>query len=867
MADQSARGLVLSGAAGVGKTRLAREAMAMASLRGWATEWAVASAAGSRIPFGAFSHLVPAGQVEGHVDYMAAAVRSLVERAGGRRLVVGVDDAHLLDDISASFVHNVVATGGAFVVSTLRTGLPVPEPVVALWKDGLVERIEVQALAEREVADLLAAVLSGPVDSAMLRKLWNASGGNVLYLRELVLGGLDTKVLRVEQGVWCWEGPLAGSRLVELVESRLGTLTAAERSGLEHLAYGEPLGLGVMAAIAGEGVVESLEASGLVAAEVDGRRTSVRLGHPLYGEVLRATTLPLRSRSIQRRLAELVRETGMRRRDDLLPVATWTVEGGGHLSAPLLTTAAGRALGASDPQLGERLARAALDAGGGIQSALKLSNALTLQGRHREGADALNGYDRAAMTDGERVRLTELRTDALFAAGEVSFALEILDDIESAVSGDENLNALVAQRTSLLVFSGQTRAAIDLAEGVLDRLATDERNLIATLGAVANAWAVAGRTQETLAVVDRWTAKAVESDELLVVVGWMFTSASLLGLWFAGRVAEAVATATFVHEASIARPELGLSGVASGLLGRILLVEGRVQDAARWLREGSAALRRGQFYGLQTWCDASLAQATALGGDFDPALADWAATPSDLTQSPLSRFLEPDLELSRAWVTATVGDVATARQLALRAAAIAAERDQQSFEMLALYDALRLGADSEVAARLRLTAGGVDGALAPALVAHADALASGHGGELDDIADVFERMDLLIFAAEASAHAAAAHHGTGRTASARSAAAKARRLRSLCQGARTPTLVGMLEAPQLTSRELEIALMAAQGMTNRAIADRLVVSVRTVDNHLHQAYTKLGIAGRAELPLLIGGPGGSSEGPGAHPPR
>ena len=63
----------------------------------------------------------------------------------------------------------------------------------------------------------------------------------------------------------------------------------------------------------------------------------------------------------------------------------------------------------------------------------------------------------------------------------------------------------------------------------------------------------------------------------------------------------------------------------------------------------------------------------------------------------------------------------------------------------------------------------------------------------------------------------------------------------------------MLQAPRLTPRELEIAKLASQGLTNREIAERLVTSVRTVDNHLYQAYSKLGIRGREDLGRFFAG--------------
>jgi DNA-binding NarL/FixJ family response regulator len=51
----------------------------------------------------------------------------------------------------------------------------------------------------------------------------------------------------------------------------------------------------------------------------------------------------------------------------------------------------------------------------------------------------------------------------------------------------------------------------------------------------------------------------------------------------------------------------------------------------------------------------------------------------------------------------------------------------------------------------------------------------------------------------------------------------------------------------LTPSELRIVRLAAEGRTNREIAHELYVTLKTVEGHLSRAYTKLGIAGRAEL--------------------
>ncbi|TNM41236.1 response regulator transcription factor [Nocardioides albidus] len=56
--------------------------------------------------------------------------------------------------------------------------------------------------------------------------------------------------------------------------------------------------------------------------------------------------------------------------------------------------------------------------------------------------------------------------------------------------------------------------------------------------------------------------------------------------------------------------------------------------------------------------------------------------------------------------------------------------------------------------------------------------------------------------------------------------------------------------PGLSGREREVLALLASGMPSRAIADRLGLAVKTVNNHLSAVFAKLGVSGRTEAALM-----------------
>lgn len=71
------------------------------------------------------------------------------------------------------------------------------------------------------------------------------------------------------------------------------------------------------------------------------------------------------------------------------------------------------------------------------------------------------------------------------------------------------------------------------------------------------------------------------------------------------------------------------------------------------------------------------------------------------------------------------------------------------------------------------------------------------------------------------------------------------------EGVRTPALAALTTPPVLTSREREVALLVARGLSNQVIAEHLVVSARTVEGHVYRARLKLGVTDRRGLGELL----------------
>ncbi|MFF4748674.1 LuxR C-terminal-related transcriptional regulator [Streptomyces sp. NPDC002514] len=859
LADPARAGVLITGPVGVGKTRLARELLAR-SAAGRALVVA-ATESTAELAFGAFAHLLPASlpATGGRPNLLRILADALLAEAGDDRTLF-VDDAHLLDDGSAALLLHLAVRGGTRIVLTARSGAPVPDAVQALLRGDYATRVEVPALDQGDVVRLLERALAGQVETASAYRLWQVSGGNVLWLRQLVEAGLAAGTLAPVARVWRWRGPLGlPTELTDLVSHRMGRLGPDEQRAAELLAFGEPLGAAVLEHLTGPTVVDALDRHGLVLGEEDGRRTLLRLAHPLYGEVLRRGTPPHRRRRRCRELAAAAERTGLRRRGDIARVGAWRLAAGDNTDPRFLLAAAEHAVRTLDFALAARLAEAACAAGGGSPARRVLAAALGHTGDGVQAEEVHRGLPQTGTSEREQVRSVQLRAANMYLSlDRPTDALDLLRRAESTVRDP----AAGSELAGLQAVLQATQADWPACERDLARARPHASPGSATLVRTRYAECVAafthGRTCAALELAESAlaTLAAGDAEEDMPMLGvgllsWLATAQA-----FAGRLDEAEATADAQYRVARESGWVGNQGAWQFFLGRIAARRGRLRSARRHMREAASTLREDTTWGQQALVFGELATIEALLGEVAEArtLLDRA----HLARVESYRVLDvPAFQLARPWILVAQGRGHDAVRQALRTAADARDRRALLWEAELLHIPVRLGRSSTVARRLAELVAVCDAPHIAVYADHAAALAARDADALERACDAFEAGGLHLHAAEAAAQAARLWSGTGRTLAAQRAADRCHRLARRCEGVTTPAVLAC-RSPQLTDRERDVARLAAAGLSSRDVADRLGITVRTVDNHLYRVYRKTGVTSRADLREMLT-PGESGE--------
>jgi DNA-binding NarL/FixJ family response regulator/energy-coupling factor transporter ATP-binding protein EcfA2 len=846
--DAEFHGVVLVGDSGVGKSTLARALAGTLESGGATVRYVLGTQTGSAVPLGAFYRSVTVEAAHEPAAMLAAAQRTL-ERE--ENLVVVVDDAQLLDPLSSTLVHQLGASGGARLIVTIRSGEPVPDAVTALLKERLLLSLRIEAFTREQTDAHARAVLGGVVDTRLISELHERTAGNPLLLCGLLGAGRESGVLVPTDAGWQLRGALRVNRqLHDLLEFHLQSFGPGELEAVVILAAAEVLDWEILRGLCDADVVSRLERRGLIQVVADGANTVVRLCHPLMGEAAMQRAGVVRTRQLTSALARQLQkqmQTQEKRQGSpdvraKIQLAQFMTRGDLTPDLDVIVDAAASAMTMSDIACGEELARFAFERGGRLPAALVLVRALIWQGRGDEIEAVLNDVNPDGADEWLIVQWGCLRAANLFfSCGRVEPARLALADVRARVDSEALLPLVTAMETSFAFFSGDVRTALNLGFAVC---ASDVQRLVRVWATPWTCWALAltGRFGEVPRVAD--AARAAVFDQLgpyrfamglaevvALTAAGNFPAAERVSERFAPTISGWPATDAFLH----------------AMLGLVQLARGALTFACSAFQDSISAMSRGFPSGWLMLVSAWSAQAEGARGNAEAAAA--ALRRSEEAYGPQVAVFLPELELARAWERACAGQPLDAQAHAVRAAQIARQSGMYAVEMRALHTAVRFD-DRSQAERLTELAKTLNTALAEAIAEHARGLADQDGDVLDAAADRFADMGAMALAADAAAQAAREHARTRQRGKETKSSTRAHGLAR--QGPiRTPAVDAAAWPLPITAREREIANLVVAGLSNRQIADRLVISVRTVEGHVYRIFAKLGIDDRDQLIHLV----------------
>lgn len=850
ISEAATSGIIVSGAPGVGKSRVVREALATVASRGCEVRWAVGSASARSLPLGAFAAWVSVPEADNSqlVHLVRDVIVSLTTTppTPDAVVVVAVDDAHLLDDLSAFVLHQIIARNAAKVVLTIRSGEPVPAAVQELWRVTGFERLDLQPLSADETSTLLSATLGGSVDPDVAQRLWKLTRGNALYLRNIVEQELSDLRLTERNGYWRWTGdPTVPPSLADLIEARMGTLPGAVADVVDALAVGEPIELASLGRIAGPAAVEEAEVRGLIALGTVEGRVEVRLAHPLYGELRRKQSAATSLRRLRGLVAAELATAD--ERDEVRTIvrrAVLSVDSDLPPDPDLLLRAAAGAMFLADAPLADRLAAAAVRAGAGMQAYSIHAFALAWQGRGAEADAVVAGTPTEGLGEADRVHLLGQRGfNKLWGLSDPEGAKEIFDEA-ARIATESTRSWCDAYLAVYWASMARPQQAIALGDGI------DLEQLPGIVSAAAT-WALvvangdAGHADEATRVAGIGGAYA-ERMATAAHMRLLIIDRHLGALLQCGRLREANSLVEQAHQQTLDIPGVAQL-LSTAIAGRAAVGSGRLAEA-RPLLETVVELFSNDSNGFRYRYLIPLATALAMCGSAADASEALRVAAAEHHRS--WGFINYERDVARAWVSAAEGAVSEAIAIALSAAEIARANRQFGSEVVCLQTAAQFGAGS-TAARLGELESVVQGPRVGVAARFAVALAAGDGAALAAASDAFEEMGDLIAAADAAAHASTAFRHKDLRGSALGCSTRAEALAQRCGGASTPALRAAGTPVPFTAREREIVTLLGEGLSSRAVAERLTLSARTVEGHIYRAMTKTGVSTREELAALL----------------
>lgn len=787
------------------------------------------------------------GAQQGPTTAVAAAVQGVLTAVRGATTVLVVDDADDLDDASVGALVAAHARAPFVVLSTSRPAPPSLHPagrLTALVQPGVT--LEVGPLGFVDLQTLLVETLGGPLDQGAVARVFAGSGGLAGLALALAHGARLHGAMREVDGVWRAGPELWSPELARAVEPLLHRLGAAATDGLQALALAGTVELTTARRFVSWDVLEELDGYRLLRFVARGDETLVGAFPPAivehYRHLVGARHLRV-DETVASAFGALApqRPAGVATAYRLLGADDAPAEQPGTAGPALDDVVFNRLLlehwhrelllrrdeweQSPTPRTAAALLRTMLVAGSDAREMLAVRDATPRTGDRR----ALTEFDDwyalflgAVEHDLEGVRAVLDRTRAEaeewapLVDGIEAFLLLLVDhapDPDELEPGppEDTRQIVSTARTELLLAQG--RSAEALAE--LGRLG-EPTSAFARARGSAPAWALLleDRVDESLALAGEVLATARREYDVENIVGAAYVVANVLLM--RGRRAEL-------------RSLLG-SVLSSGLLAAL----DRPQHVALLSMAADIAADDGRATTSRTLVQQALALQTGPGpyplGSPTTAIArlDGAGMPPAKARA---------LHAERLWAEATVllERGYTFSGYVCGMLAVVAEPTPERGAVLA-----------EVGARMPAP-------LVRRYELFVHALADGDPELLVSTGHDLAGTGLVWAATECYRSALSALRAGGALARAADVHEDARRRLAAWGPEAAGGLRSAADVAELTAREHEIARLAAAGLANQEIAHRLVISVRTVENHLNRAFRKLGVESRGDLPRVLSG--------------
>ena len=845
--------LLLTGEAGIGKTRLARELAGRALATGTAVVWGRCVETEGAPAYWPWRQALaglgadPDALFGGHLESPEERFRLIdeVRRLLGAHgpLVLVLDDVHDADEASLSLLRHVadgLVGQPVLVVATARDAGPA---ITELLRAPEADRWELRRLDVGAVATQLAS-------AAQAAEVHEATGGNPMFVREVARAIADGT----------WDPGRPPRSVIDAVAARLERLSPACRAFLQAAAVvGRDVDLPVVAAACDTDEDDLLSA--LDEAIRQGLVEDLRFTHALTRDAVELSLGHGERRELHRRVGAAVAERHAAdladHYADLVRHAVAAGDSGeAHDWAVRGAEEAARRLAFEEAV---RLYRVAVQHDGGdvsswfglARSAYYAGDLSTWLDAVRRSADLTRGTPQLA----DAALLLEAMPDpqVIALAGELCREALSLDPQDDATRA-----RLLALLSHLAFYDGdpvrteqRSREALDLAR----RSGADSAR-VAALRARQEALPGPSGRAERLTLADEMVAAAQR------------LGSARNEMW--GRLwrVEALAEQGDFPAAAAALPDLAAAvqrvggPVSAWHLGRVSAcvaqAQGRVEEAAALADEAFQRMQavepapaRGAWFAMQVAlsCHVSVSDAA-----IQVALSPWETPP---------RFVTMGL-LSRAFFMTRAGLLDEARATYLQAGPPASWSLPVFFVQPALVlgtqAAIALGRLDDVRALLPRLAelrgehalGGGVSYLGPISMTLGRARAAlDDPGSADDLRAAVEEAEQAGapgFAAEARLLLGEL---TGDLALVRQADAAVRALGLHTLAARTSALLAARSASPLSAREQEVAALVAEGLSNRQIAERLVISERTAQNHVQHVLTKLDLSNRAQIAAWV----------------